>query len=215
MLSVLGKLCGRVIKRVRSGTECAIGEEQCGFTQGRGCMDQVFAVRQVCEKYLANGKNVFWAFMDLEKAYDTIDRHGMWQMLRVYGVGGKLLRAVRSFYVNSRACVRVGNDVSEWFPVNVGLRQGCVMSPWLFNVYMDGVVREVNVRVLGKGLELRSANGSRFEINQLLFADDTALVADSEEKSCRLVSEFGRLCERRKLGVNVRVKLSYEALQVW
>ena len=78
-------------------------------------------------------------------------------MLRVYGVGG-LLKAVQSFYVDSRACVRVGNDVSEWFPVNVR---------WLLNVYMDGVVREVNVRVLGKGLELMSANGGRFEINQL------------------------------------------------
>ena len=55
------------------------------------------------------------------------------------------------------------------------------MSPWLFNVYMDGVVRKVNVRMLLKGLELLSANG-RFEINQLLFADDTDLVADSEEK---------------------------------
>ena len=88
---------------------------------------------------LTNGKDVFWAFIDLEKAYDTINRHGVWQMLRVYGVGGKLLKAVQSFYVDSRACVQVGNDVSEWFPVNVGLRQGCV-SLWLFNVYMDGVV---------------------------------------------------------------------------
>ena len=60
--------------------------------------------------------------MNLEKAYDTIYRHGMWQMLRVYGVGGKLLKAVQSFYADSRECVRVGNDVSEWFPVNVGLR---------------------------------------------------------------------------------------------
>ena len=77
------------------------------------------------------------------------------------------------------------------------------MSPWLFNVYVDGMVREVNVRVLGKGLELLSTNGGRFEINQLLFADDTALVADSEEKLCRLVCEFGRVCERRKLRVNV------------
>ena len=50
--------------------------------------------------------------------------------------------------------------MSEWFPVNVGLRQNCVMPPWLFNVYMDGVVREVNVRVLGKGLELLSSNGA-------------------------------------------------------
>ena len=127
----------------------------------------------------------------------------MWQMLRVYGVGGKLLKAVQSFYLDSRACVRVGKDVSEWFPVNVALRQGCVMSPWLFNVYMDFVVREVNVRVRGKGLEQLSANGGSFEINQLLFADDTALVADSEEKLGRLVSEFGRVCERRKLRMNV------------
>ena len=89
-------------------------------------MDQVFAVRRVCEKYLANGKDVFWAFMDLEKAYHTIDRHGMWQMLRVCGVGGKLSKA------DSMACVRVGNDVSEWFPVNVGLRQGCcLMYIWM------------------------------------------------------------------------------------
>ena len=78
---------------------------------------------------------VFWAFMDLEKAYDTINRHGMWLMQRVYGVGGKFLKAVQSFYVESRACVWLGNDVSEWFPVNV-LTQGCVMSPWLFNVYI-------------------------------------------------------------------------------
>ena len=123
-------------------------------------------------------------------------------MYRVYGVGAKLLKAVQSFYVDSMACVRVGNDVSEWFPVNVGLRQGCVMSPWLFNVYMDGVVREVNIRVLGKG-QLLCASGGRFEINQLLFADDTVPVADSEEKLCRLVNEFGRVCERRKLRVDV------------
>ena len=61
----------------------------------------------------------------------------------------------------------------------------------------------MNVRVLGKGLELLSANGGGFEINQLLFADDTTQVADPEEKLCRLVSEFGRVCERRKFRVNV------------
>ena len=61
----------------------------------------------------------------------------------------------------------------------------------------------MNVRVLEKGLKLLSANGGRFEINQLLFADDTALVADSEEKFYRLVSEFARVCERTKLRVNV------------
>ena len=71
------------------------------------------------------------------------------------------------------------------------------------NEYMDGVVQEMNVRVLGKGLGLLSANGGRFEINQLLFADDTELVADSKEKLCRLVNKFGRVCESRKLRVNI------------
>ena len=59
----------------------------------------------------------------LWKKHDMIDRHGMWQMLRVYGVGGKLLKEVKSFNIDSWACVRVGNDVIEWFLVNVGLRQ--------------------------------------------------------------------------------------------
>ena len=73
--------------------------------------------------------------MDLEPAYDTIDRHGMWHMLRVYGVGGKLLTAVHCFYVDSRACVRVGMDASELLTVNVGLRQGCVMSPCCLYIF--------------------------------------------------------------------------------
>ena len=68
---------------------------------------------------------------------------------------------------------------------------------------MNGVIREANVRVLGKWLKLLSAYGGRFEINKLLFADDKALVADSEEKLGRLVSEFGRVCQRRMLRVNV------------
>ena len=65
------------------------------------------------------------------------------------------------------------------------------------------MVREVIVRVLWKGLEPMSATGGRFEMNQLLFADDTTLVADTEEKLCRLVCGFCRVCERRKLRVNV------------
>uniref|UniRef100_UPI003EB93A31 RNA-directed DNA polymerase n=1 Tax=Klebsiella pneumoniae TaxID=573 RepID=UPI003EB93A31 len=93
LLSVVGKVYGRVlIRRVREGTEGVIGDEQCGFRRGRGCTDQIFAVRQVCEKYLAKGKEVFWAFMDLEKAYDRIDREALWTVLRMYGIGGRLLK---------------------------------------------------------------------------------------------------------------------------
>ena len=204
LLSVVGKVYGRVlINRIRDKTEMVISEVQGGFRRGRGCTDQVFVVRQICEKYLAKGKDVYFAFMDLEKAYDRVDRDAMWNVLRLYGVDGKLLDAVKSLYVDSKACVRVGNGMSEWFPVRVGLRQGCVMSPWLFNLFIDGVVREVNACVLGRGLGLVDERDCMWELNQLLFADDTVFVADSEEKLCRLVAEFGRVCERRKLRVNV------------
>ena len=96
--------------------------------------------------YLANGKDVFWAFIDLEKTYDTIDRHGMRQMLRVYGVGGKFLKEVQSFYVDSRACVRVEMDASVWFPINVRLRQGDV-SMVVYGIYAWCGARGVNARV--------------------------------------------------------------------
>ena len=204
LLSVVGKVYGRIlINRIRDKTERAIAEVQGGFRRGRGCTDQTFIVRQICEKYVAKGKDVYFAFLDLEKAYDRVDREAMWKVLGIYGVGGRLLKAVRSMYECSKACVRVGSEMSEWFAVKIGLRQGCVMSPWLFNIYIDGVVREVNARVLGRGLKLRDRNECDWELNQLLFADDTVVVADSEEKLCQLVSEFGRVCKRRKLRVNV------------
>ena len=87
--------------------------------------------------------------------------------------------------------------------MRVGLRQGCVMSPWLFSFYIDGMVREVNAQVLGRGLKLVDGNDNSRELNQLVFADDTVVVSDSERKLCQLVTEFGRVCERRKLRVNV------------
>ena len=89
-----------------------IAEVQGGFRRGRGCTDQNFIVRQICEKYLGKGKGVYFAFLDLEKAYDRVDRDAMWNVLRLNGIG-RLLRGVKSLYVGSKACVRVGNEVSE------------------------------------------------------------------------------------------------------
>ncbi len=87
------------------------------------------------EKYLEKDRKLFAAFMDLEKAYDRVDRKGLWERLRVYGVGRKLLEGVRSFYENASASVWVDGELSESFKVKVGVRRGCVMSPWLFNLF--------------------------------------------------------------------------------
>ena len=116
LLSVPGKLYGRIlIDRVVEQSEGQIGEEQSGFRKGRSCSDQIFVLRQLCEKMKEKGKKVWIAFMDLEKAYDRVDREALWQVLRIYGIGGRVLRGIMSFYVEGRACVRVGGEISESF----------------------------------------------------------------------------------------------------
>ena len=92
LLSVPAKVYGKIlIRRVIENSEGQVGEEQSGFRKGRGCTDQVFVLRQVCEKMKEKGKQAWIAFMDLEKAYDRIDRHAMWQVMRIYGIGGRVL----------------------------------------------------------------------------------------------------------------------------
>ncbi len=117
-------------------------------------VNKKFAVKILVKKYLEKDRKLFAAFMDLEKAYDRVNRKGLWETLRVYGVGGKLFEGVRSFYENTSASVRVNGELSESFMVKVGVRQGCVMSPWLFNIYMDGFIREMKVRVQNLGARL-------------------------------------------------------------
>lgn len=205
LLSIPGKVYGRIlIEKVRSMTEGLIGEEQCGFRSGRGCVDQVFVLKQMSEKCVDKNKSLYVAYMDLEKAYDRIDREAMWRVLGMYGINGQLMKAVQSLYEKSEACVRVCREEGDWFEVGVGLRQGCVMSPWLFNLFMDAVMKEVREKAGDVGVMLRDVRQNvEWKVEWLMFADDTVLVGDSEEKLERLVQEFGRVCQRRKLAVNV------------
>ncbi len=83
--------------------------------------------------------------MDLETAYDRVDRKALWNVLkiRVYGVGGQLMEGIKAFYRGANACVKIDGELSDGFGVGVGVRQGCVMSPWLFNIFTDGCMREM------------------------------------------------------------------------
>ena len=170
----------------------------------QGVCVQVFVMKQMSEKFVDKSKCLYVAYMDLEKAYDRIDRDAMWRVLSMYGINGQLLKAVQSLYTGSEACVRVCREEGEWFEVGVGLKQGCVMSPWLFNLFMDGVMREVREKVDDVGATMWDARRNcEWKVEWLMFADDTVLIGDSEEKLERLVHEFERVCGRRKLKVNV------------
>ncbi len=109
---------------------------------------------------------------------------------------------MRSSYENVSASVRVNVELSESFSVEVGMRQGCMISPWLFNIYMDGCIREMKVGVwdLGSRLNVRDVEQP---LVAGLYVDDTVLLTENERKLQRIVDEFYRVCRRRKLKMNV------------
>ena len=192
-----------MIEKVRSLTEGVIGEEQYGFRSGRGCVDQVFVMEQMSEKFVDKSKCLYVAYKNLEKAYDRVDRDAMWRVLGMYGINGQLLKAVQSLYEKSEACVRVCREEGELLEVGEGLRQGCVMSPWLFNLFMDAAMKKVREKAGDVGVTMRDERRNiKWKVDWLMFADDTVLLGDSDEKLERLVQEFGRVCQRRKLSVN-------------
>ena len=196
LLAIPSKVYSRiVIGRVGLVTDDRVLDLQGAFAQGRGCADQIFVMRLIVEKYLEKDKRVYAVFVDLEKAYDRVDREDLWKVLRQYGVTGKLLEAVRSMYDGTSACVRDG-VLSDWFPIKSGVKQGCVMSPKLFNLYMDACVREVLREDMG-GVMV----GGR-KVSILLYADDAVLLAESEQELQLLVDRFCMVCSKRKLKIN-------------
>ncbi len=178
-----------------------MGEEQGGFRKGRGCVNQIFAMKMLVEEYLGKDKKLYAGFMNPEKAYDRVDREALWSVLKTYGVGGQLLKGMQAFYSEANACVRVGGEFSESFTVEMGVRQGCVMSPWLFNIFMDGCMREMKCKVVNAGAKLR-LHGEVWSVVTCLFPDDTVLLAESEGDLQRVVYEFCSVWKRRKLKVN-------------
>ncbi|KAK5906143.1 hypothetical protein CgunFtcFv8_002034 [Champsocephalus gunnari] len=126
-------------------------------------------------------------FVDLEKAYDQVPRELLWEVLREYRVRGSLLRAIQSLYSQSESCVRVLGSKSDPFPVRVGLRQGCALSPILFVIYMDRISRRSHG---GGGLQF---GGLR--IAPLLFADDVVLMASSVCDLQHSLDRFTTECE--------------------
>ena len=176
LLSIPGKVYAKILdKRMRDITEEKMLEEQGAFRKRRSCTDQLFTVRMLSEKIIAKNKSMIMVCVDLEKAYDNVNREMMWKVLEEYGIRGSFVKAVRSMYVSCEACVKVLGGTSDWFKVEQGVRQGCVMSPWLFNVYMDHILREAKERFSG-GVKLEDRN-----VQFLLFADDLMLVAEKEE----------------------------------
>ena len=119
-------------------------EEQCGFRPHRSTTGMMFAVRRLQELGRKARAPLFLCFIDLQKAYDSVDRTLLWQVLARFGTPPKMIEVIRQFHDGMRACVRSDDGrCSEWFEVAQGLRQGCVLPPLLFNVFFTAILRIV------------------------------------------------------------------------
>jgi len=179
------KVFERVLER-RIRKQVSIDEMQYGFMPGKGTTDAIFIVRQLQEKHRAKKKHLYYAFVDLEKAFDRVPREVVRWALRKSGVEEWLVETVMALFKDASTVVRTPRGDSKEFEVKVGVHQGSVLSPLLFALVMDVVSREAR-----EGLPW-----------ELLYADDLVLIATSEEELKRKLHAWRRCLTTKGLKVN-------------
>ena len=148
LLDVVGKVLARVIQtRLQEVASGLLPESQCGFRRSRSCSDMIFSVHQLLETYIDHHVKGFFVFVDLKKAYDSVPRDCLWQVLLRAGIPENLVFIIRSFHSSMSAMVQCGDVVTDPISVRSGLQQGCTMAPVLFNIFMWLVVARWRERI--------------------------------------------------------------------
>ena len=153
-----------------------ICEEHNGFRVGRSTGDHLCSLSLIVKSCIKRKLNTFGVFIDFSKAYDRVNRDLLWHKLSVLGVNGKMLNSVKSLYEHVQCTVRVNRCYSDWFDVHAGLKQGCVLSPLLFNAFMNDLIHVI--RSLNCGVPFDKDDS----VSILLYADDIVLLSDNEQK---------------------------------
>ena len=126
-------------------TSIDVDAMQFGFMPGKGTTDAIFILRQMQEKLLCKGKHLYFAFVDLEKAFDRVPRDILWWSLRKVGIEEWVVRVIKSMYHDAKSSVRVNGTYSDRLSVNVGVHQGSVLSPLLFVIVLEALSREFQI----------------------------------------------------------------------
>ena len=196
IMSQITKILLRIIlKRIRTKLRTQISDQQFGFVPGKGTSNALFALRVLTENVLEVQKDIFVCFVDYEKAFDKVKHANLFNMLNEAGIDGKDMRLMRNLYWKQKATVRVGDEESPSLEIRRGVRQGCVLSPELFNLYSEVIMRDL--------LEMDGIKAGGRNINNIRYADDTVLITDSEEKLQDLVPALVRASGEHGLKLNV------------
>ena len=122
-------------------------------------------------------KNIYFCFIDYAKAFDCVDHNQLWKILKEMGIPDHLTCPLRNLYAGQEATVRTGHRTPDWFQIGKGVCQGCILSPCLFNLYAEDIMRNAGLEEAQAGIKIARRN-----INNLRYADDTTLMAESEEE---------------------------------
>ena len=148
---------------------------QAGFRKGRGTRDQIGNICWIMEKAKEFQKNIF-CFIDYAKAFDCVDHNKLRKILKEMGIPDHPTCLLRNLYAGQEATVRTGHRTTDWFQIGKGVRQGCILSPCLFNFCVEYVMRNAGLEETQAGIKIDGRN-----INNLRYADDSTLKAESEE----------------------------------
>lgn len=200
LLSVPGKVfCKILLDRVSEAIDTKLRKEQAGFRKGKGCIDQIFALRNIIEQCLEWNAPLHIVFVDFKKAFDSIHRPSLWRILRSYGLPEKIVCLIKLLYEGFECSVIVDNSLSEWFPVETGVRQGCILSPILFIIAIDWIMRKTT-EDKARGIQWTMLS----QLEDLDFADDIALMSSTARQSQEKVERLHQWAE--KVGLNINKK---------
>ena len=209
LISLVMKLYNRMImNRLRPALDPLLRNAQNGFRQKRTTVGQIVALRRLLEGVRANNLSCVLTFIDFRKAFDTIHRGKLMEILRAYGVPAKIVSAIAATYSQTWAKVRTPDGDTESFEILAGVLQGDTLAPFLFIVALDYALRcaiDGKEEELGFTLTKRASRRVPAKtLTDLDFADDISLLSDSVEKACKLLIEVERQCIRIGLGMNTK-----------
>ena len=173
-----------------------IAEEQAGFRPGRSTTEQIFSLRILCERYLQHQQDLFHVFVDFKKAFDRVWHAALWSTMKLYNISANLIKVIESLYSKATSAVYYNGSVGEWFRTTVGVRQGCLLSPTLFNIFLE--------RIMTDALENHEGSvsiGGR-TITNVRFADDIDALAGKEDELVKLINHLDATSTKYGMEIN-------------
>ena len=165
--------------RLRDAADKVLREEHCSFREGRGCVDQIFTLGLIMEKCLSCQTPSVHSFIYYRQAFNSVDRRALEKVLSLYGIGllDKYIKVIIAMYKNNTAELNVGNEVSSWFCIKSGVKQGCVLSPFIWIILIDLVLRST-----GKAMGDHIIKWGRKAHLDLNYTDDLSILYESASK---------------------------------